>query len=414
MKRSVKIKQSAKGEIVAPSSKSAAQRAAAIALLSNSPVSIQNMNGSDDIESGINAARFLGSEVKCIDDFTVFSGKMHNTGNIVNVGESGTAFRLFSPIAGLLNEEIVITGNGTLTKRPMDMVVDALHNLGVKCISTNGFLPLKITGPMKKNEVQIDGSISSQLLTGLLIAQGQNTNGFTIYTNNLKSKPYIDLTIAMMREFGVTVENKNYCKFYISPGQNYNLKSYNIEGDWSGASFFIVHAAVNGEIKIKNLRSDSKQADINILKAVKQAGAEIFFDKETLIIKKNKLKPFCFDANDCPDLFPPLVSLALFIKGKSVIKGVNRLKYKESDRAKVLKTEFTKLGGKIEIENDEMIITGGNTTGGVIDSNNDHRIAMAAAICSSAGEIVINGSESVLKSYNNFYQDFTNIGGLVE
>lgn len=413
MKRSVKIN-NVFGEIKAPPSKSVAQRAAAIALLMEDNILLRNMKGSRDIEASIDAVRGFGSKIEWHENDVFIEGSIRDNKKTIDVGESGTAFRMFSPIAALLNSEITMTGSGSLSNRPMQMVEESLSQLGVFCKTDSGHLPIIIKGPYKKNSVTIDGSLSSQLLTGLLIAQGQNQNGFTIYAQNLKSRPYIDLTISMMKDFGVQVDNSKYEKFFIAPNQKYEMNEYLVEGDWSGISFYIVLASVKGQLRIENLNENSSQGDKILLDIVKNCGADVISNENDILIKSGKLRPFSFDAVNVPDLFPPLVSLASYIDGVSEIGGVSRLKHKESDRATVLKEQFLSLGIDINIENDKMYITGGTLKGGTVNSNNDHRIAMAAAICSLNNTVIIEDSDCVEKSYKNFFNDFKKIGGIIE
>ncbi len=414
MKRSVEFKGLA-GQICAPPSKSAAQRALAIALIKKQQTELFNVAGSEDILNSVEVIRNLGADVEFNDKSCIVKGGLNPLSRSVNFGEAGLAVRMFSPVISLLDFEMELNGRGSLLNRPVSMIEEPLRQLGVDIVSNNGYLPVKIKGPIKNNRVTIDGSISSQFLTGMLIAKGETENIFTINTSDLKSRPYIDLTISMMKYFGVEVINRDYNEFIIHPGQKYNCPEYTVEGDWSGASFFIAAAAVSGEIEILNLDEKSAQADIAMVNAARLAGADINFINGNLVIRNSRLKPFEFDASECPDLFPPLVSLAVNIQGKSVIKGVHRLKHKESDRGIVLKKEFAKLGIDIIIENDSMIVEGGSLKSGCINSNNDHRIAMAGAAAACGGITVeIEDSEAVNKSYSSFYNDVIKVGGIVE
>ncbi|MBN1501244.1 MAG: 3-phosphoshikimate 1-carboxyvinyltransferase [Spirochaetes bacterium] len=415
MKRSVSFKKFS-GSISAPPSKSAALRALAIALLKKTDTELYNASGSEDILNTIEVIKILGAEVNSNGTGMIIKGGLDPVSDTVNVGESGLAVRMFSPIVSLLENEICFTGEGSLLKRPVSMVEEPLRMLGVKVESEKGFLPLKIKGPIVNNTVEIDGSISSQFLTGMLISKGETDSVFKVITNNLKSRPYVDLTIRMMSDFGIQVANNDYTEFIIQPGQQYTGSRYTVEGDWSGASFFIAAAAFSGEITITGLDADSAQADIAMLEAVKLAGAGVFVSNGEVRVIKGNVRPFEFDASECPDLFPPLVSLAANINGTSAIKGVHRLKHKESDRGLVLKKEFAKLGIEIIIENDLMKITGGTLKSGVISSNNDHRIAMAGAVAAASGQVKVEITESdaVNKSYSRFYDDIISTGGNVE
>jgi 3-phosphoshikimate 1-carboxyvinyltransferase len=241
------------------------------------------------------------------------------------------------------------------------------------------------------------------------------TGNSEIRVNNLKSKPYIDMTIQILKSFGITVENLDYNLFRIKGNQKYVPHSYIVEGDWSGAAFLLVAGAINGQLCVRGLRSDSMQSDKSIVNALEKAGAHIISGEDQIEITRSELKAFEFDATESPDLFPPLVALASYCEGKSTIKGVSRLIYKESDRAKAIKEEFGKMGIKIEIDDDLMYVIGGKPQGARVESHDDHRIAMAIAITSlgASGKVSIRDSQCVAKSYPGFFDDLRHVGAIV-
>lgn len=295
------------------------------------------------------------------------------------------------------------------------MIEEALNQLGVKCKSSGGFLPLTIQGPIIGGQCEIDGSLSSQLLTGLLMALPLASKNSEIKVNNLKSKPYIDMTIQILKSFGITVDNKDYKLFHIPGNQKYAPHSYTVEGDWSGGAFLLVAGAINGHLCVKGLQRDSMQSDVSIIKALEKAGAKMIIGEDQIEITKSELKAFEFDATESPDLFPPLVALASYCEGISAIKGVSRLVFKESDRAKTLKQEFCKMNIKIELKDDHMYVTGGRPQGARVESHDDHRIAMAMAVSSlgATGKVSIRDSQCVAKSYPGFFDDLRNLGAVV-
>jgi 3-phosphoshikimate 1-carboxyvinyltransferase len=295
------------------------------------------------------------------------------------------------------------------------MIEEALSQLDVICTSTGGFLPLTIQGPIKGGRCEIDGSVSSQLLTGLLMALPLAAKNSEISVNNLKSKPYIDMTIQILKSFGITINNMDYSLFQIQGNQKYVPHNYTVEGDWSGGAFLLVAGAINGEMTIKGLRTDSKQSDMAILDALKLAGAKMKLYENKIEISKSELTAFDFDATESPDLFPPLVALASYCKGISTIKGVSRLVYKESDRAATLREEFGKMSISVSIKDDIMSITGGQPVGARVESHEDHRIAMAVAVAAlgSTGRIYIRDSQCVAKSYPDFFDDLRHLGAIV-
>jgi 3-phosphoshikimate 1-carboxyvinyltransferase len=334
----------------------------------------------------------------------------------LNCGESGLAIRMFSPIAALYPEEIIMIGSGSLKKRPMFMIGDALNQLGVSCISTEGYLPLTIRGPLKGGNCEIDGSLSSQLLTGLLMALPTAVKNSEIKVNNLKSKPYIDMTLGILKDFGINVTNEGYGLFRVNGKQQYLPRTYEVEGDWSGGAFLLVAGAINGNLKVTGLRSDSHQSDKGILKALEKAGANIKVSDNQIEVAKSHLRAFEFDATESPDLFPPLVTLASFCSGVTKIKGASRLVFKESDRASALSEEFRKMNIEILEKDDYLLISGGEVRGAKVNSHEDHRIAMAAAVAAlgSSGRVSIKDSHCIAKSYPGFFDDLRKIGAIVE
>jgi len=403
------------GTVNAPTSKSMTQRAIAAALLADGESIILNPSYCDDSLAAMSIAVGLGariepqvSEMKIVGSATLKETKL-------NCGESGLAIRMFSPIAALYQAEITLVGANSLKKRPMFMIEEALNQLGVKCTSTRGFLPLTIQGPLVGGHCEIDGSVSSQLLTGLLMALPLATKDSEIKVRNLKSKPYIDMTIQILKHFGITVENTGYDLFHIPGNQKYIPSRYKVEGDWSAGAFLLVAAAINGHLIVKGLNRDSLQSDMSVIQALAKAGATIIFSDDKLEISKTGLKAFDFDATESPDLFPPLVALATYSKGISSVKGVSRLIFKESDRAKTLQEEFAKLKVKIEILDDTMFITGSQPQAGRVESHDDHRIAMALAVAAlgATGRVYIRDSQCVAKSYQGFFDDLRQLGASV-
>jgi 3-phosphoshikimate 1-carboxyvinyltransferase len=337
----------------------------------------------------------------------------------MNCGESGLGIRMFTPIAALSNKEITINGSGSLITRPMNFFDEIFPQLGISIQSDKGKLPLKIKGPLQPNDITIDGSLSSQFLTGLLMAFGKAAaKPVTITVNNLKSKPYIDLTLQVMKHFGYDVVNNNFESFTINPVlSNHKQINYTVEGDWSGGAFLLVAGAISGNIVVKGLDVFSTQADKAILQAIIDSGTNISVRDNEIELSGSPLgdrgKAFHFDATDCPDLFPPLVALASYCNGTTVIEGVNRLAHKESNRGLTLQEEFGKMGIEIKLQDDLMLIEGGNgLKGGTVHSHHDHRIAMACAVAAlnATGETIIEEAEAINKSYPDFYEHIKSLG----
>lgn len=409
---------SLKGEIRSNISKSSMQRACAAALLAKGTTTIVNPGVSNDDKAAIDVIQKLGAKIieSNTERLVIESNGVQPVANEINCGESGLGIRMFTPIIATSSQSVSIVGTGSLVTRPMNFFDEIFPQLGIKISSNKGKLPLNIQGPLQPNNIEVDGSLSSQFLTGLLMAYGSQNNASTIRVKDLKSKPYIDLTMDVMRHFGVTVSHDQYEVFHIEPNGGFKPTTYTVEGDWSGAAFLLVAGAIHGNILVKGLTLASTQADKAIIEALVFAGAKMRIDEEGIFMYGGGIQGFTFDANECPDLFPPLVALASFANGKTVIKGALRLTHKESNRALTLQEEFGKMGVKIELNDDEMIVHGGGTiNGAATHSHHDHRIAMACAIAATkaVGETTIDEAEAINKSYPEFYQHIQQLGATI-
>jgi len=421
-----------RGAIVAPASKSAMQRACALALLRDGTTILGNPGKSNDDLAAIEMIQSLGAKIEMkMGELQVRSIGVNPVDTSINCGESGLGIRMFAPIAALSSKEITIDGEGSLLNRPLEFFDEIFPQLGVAIESNHGKLPLKIKGPLRPKDISIDGSLSSQFLTGLLIAfAAAATEQVTINVNNLKSKPYIDLTLKMMGDFGYKVENDDYERFLIRPNPLFGLDlvrvptplKMEVESDWSGAAFLLVAGAIAGSVTVTGLDVASMQADRAVLQALTMAGVSLSITESEIAVTplgdggRGSYKPFHFNATDCPDLFPPLVALAAYCNGDSVIEGVSRLLHKESNRALTLQEEFKKMGVEIVLQDDLMIIKGtGSVVGANVHSRHDHRIAMSCAVAAlkASGETIIEGAEAVKKSYPAFYEDLKMLGASV-
>ncbi len=413
---------SLKGAIHAPTSKSSMQRACAAALLAKGKSVIYHPGHSNDDKAALDIIKRLGAEVLTNDEEMIVNSRgIYPTESEVNCSESGLSIRMFTPIIALSDQEITINGEGSLLNRPMDFFDEILPQLNVKFKSQKGKLPLTVQGPLQPKNIEIDGSLSSQFLTGLLMAYAAaDAKDVSIRVNNLTSKPYIDLTLDVMRRFGLKLpENKNYEEFYFSKETHYSsliIHEYTVEGDWSGGAFLLVAGAIAGPITVRGLDMMSTQADKAIMKALSDANAGFAIEAKGIKLHPAEMKAFDFDATDCPDLFPPLVALASYCKGETKIKGVNRLAHKESDRSASLQQEFGKMGVKVEVDDDIMIVHGGNKLQGAkTHSHHDHRIAMACAVAAlkAESETTIEEADAVRKSYPDFYRDLKSLGASI-
>jgi len=410
------------GSINIPSSKSAMQRACAAALLNKGTTTISHPGISKDDQAALSIIRQLGARIeKNKEQVIVHSNGLESLKaahpGLLHCGESGLSIRMFTPIAAINAQPITIDGEGSLKSRPMHFFETVLPALDVTFQSQQSCLPLHIKGPLQPRDIQVDGCNSSQYITGLIMAYaGITTEETRISITDLKSKPYVDLTLSIMQHFGMNVpRNENYEQLIFQPALAQVNKDihYTVEADWSSASFLLVAAATNGALTLKGLDLHSTQADKAILIALDHAGANIQLDQDSISITPSALQAFEFDATDCPDLFPPLVALAACCKGNTRIKGVSRLVHKESNRKESLETEFRKMGLHLYSEDDEMIIEGGTPLkGNQVSSHNDHRIAMALAIAAlnAAGTTTIRGADAIKKSYPDFFTDLQQLG----
>lgn len=404
------------GSIRAPASKSVMIRAAAASLLAAGTSYLLNPSLCADSLAALGIVETLGADVefdrKCVS--IRGTGGLSMKGfrkNTINCGESGLCMRMFTPITGLMPYRFVIEGSGSLNLRPM-AALEALSDLGVFCETSGGYPPVIVRGPMKGGNITLDASTTSQFLTGLLMTAPLCREETAIAVTNLKSKPYVAMTLELLKDFGISVDHDSgLTSFRIRGNQCYEARTYRIEGDWSGAAFLLVAGAIAGSIEVKGLKTDSFQADRAVLEGLRRAGALVETGDDNVLVRKSDLMAFEFDAADCPDLVPPLAALAANCRGKSLIHGAGRLKHKESDRAAALVSEFARLSIKIRISGDTMEIYGGKPMGDLVDSHNDHRIAMACAIAALNGErpVMIDNYQCVAKSYPDFFRDVRSV-----
>lgn len=404
------------GKIKVPPSKSVQQRAYAAALLRKGTTVLHNPGRSFDDAAALSIIQQLGAKASDEGDRIAiesegWEGIYNSSCNAIDCGESGLSARMFTPIAAICPNKIKITGHGSLLNRPFQFFEETLPKIGVSVNSNEGKLPLEIQGPLKPKDISIYGGESSQYTTGLLMAYSALPNHqASIDVEGLQSKPYIDLTLEIIKEFGLRLpQTENYSSFRFLPenaGEKTESLEYTPEADWSNGAFWLVAAAIHGSILIEGLVLDSPQGDRAILDVLKQASCSVITKEQGISIESQKIGIFNFDATNCPDLFPPLVVLAAYGQGISSIKGVHRLHSKESDRAKTICTEFGKMGLEISIKDDVMFISGRTKLiGAEVSSCNDHRIAMALAIAATKAEGIttIDQAEAVNKSYPDFF-----------
>lgn len=423
----VKIKPSIlSGVVEVPASKSYAHRSIIAASLSNGISKIKGIELSEDIITTINIMKNFGALITKKDDFYEIVG---NNGKIIvkdkniKCNESGSSIRFLIPLSLVNKNNIIFNGKGKLIERPLNSYYKIFEEQKILYKTNDNKLPLEINGQLQSGIYKIDGSISSQFITGLLFSlpllEGDSK---IVIENELQSKGYVDLTIDILRMSGIEIKNEKYKIFYIKGNQKYKEINYKIEGDYSQAAFWIVAGlisrSVQKNIKCENLNSQSLQGDLEIVNVVQKMNAQIQLEKDFILVKSSNVKGVQIDISQCPDLGPILAVLGCLSEGETKIINAKRLRIKESDRITAIVTELAKMGANIKEVGDEIHIKGVKELNGnvVLNSWNDHRIAMSLAIASTRcnGDIVIEGADCVKKSYPNFWEVFEKMGGIIE
>ncbi|MDD2636621.1 MAG: 3-phosphoshikimate 1-carboxyvinyltransferase [Bacteroidales bacterium] len=400
-------------KLKAPPSKSYEQRLLVAALLSRGECVLINPGNSDDVIAAREIVKQLGLEITETNNTLILKPATTSNSEVINCGESAMNARLFAPISCLFKNRFTLTGSGSLLGRPVATDFYIFKQMGC-LIDDKKYLPFNFgKSQLKSGTYNIDGSKSSQLISGLMMALPVMSGNSELIVHNPVSVSYIYLTQHIMDDAGVKcnikTDKSDPLTINIFGNQSYKPDTYIIEGDWSGAANFLVAAAIFGDIEMHGLSVKSKQADKNILKIFDVSNVKYQIEKNKIIVRKSEIVAFNFDATDCPDIIPIAIVLACFTDKTSVITGANRLKHKESSRAEVMKEELKKAGISIEISDDKIFV---NPTVEIkqtdFNSHNDHRIAMALSVFSIAtnSNNIIENTECVAKSYPNFYKDF--------
>ena len=395
--------------IQANASKSDAQRCLILAAFSDTSMDIYGLDGSEDILSMQRCLEEIGATFIGTNPMQVrpINKKLKRT-LVLNVGESGFALRTIAFLSLVCSDNVTINGSGTLLNRAQGQLITILKQLGLTVDSNQGKIPLHIKGNPSISDLTVDGSAGSQAISGLCLLAPHLPNGLNIRVNDLKSKPYLEMTIQRMHAMGISIE-LGESAYSIAGNQSYHPTTCHIEGDWSGAANHIVGAAISGIVYLSGLRIDSLQADRQILEVITEFGATVEQSESELIVRESLEKtPFHTNIEDCPDLFPILVVLACAANGTSIIHGIQRLQNKESDRLLVMCELLTTFGLSYQIQSNEIHIHGtGKIGGGIVNTHQDHRIAMAASIAAtiSTQDIILSDESCISKSYPKFFQD---------
>lgn len=410
------IPKNLKGTIKAISSKSNAHRVLICSAFSKNTVKLILETTNVDIDTTMECLESLGAEfIKDKEKITVIPIEKIVEDATLNCRESGSTLRFILPVSSAVSSKNKIIGQGRLPERPLKELIDQMKEHGVNFSSD--FLPLVTEGKLEPGEFKLPGNVSSQYITGLLLAAPLTNKDVKIsLTSPLESKGYVNMTLDTMRDFNIEVEELE-SGYFVKGGQSYYAeKNFQIEGDWSNAAFFLCAGALGGKVNLTNLKIDSSQGDREVVNILRSFGANIAQDSEGLSISPGELKGISIDVSEIPDLLPILSIVATVAKGKTEFVNAARVRIKESDRLSAMYNIINALGGKAEEFEDRLVVHGsGKLKGGVVDSYNDHRIVMSAAIASIICEekVIINGAEAVNKSYPKFFEDFKSLGGEV-
>ncbi len=391
------------GEIAAIASKSQAHRYLICAALADGVSIIRCDERSADIDATVRCLCALGAEIQYENNhFTVHPIRTPKFG-ILDCGESGSTLRFLIPVVAALGCGADFVLHGRLAERPLSPLQELLEERGIVFTRPQKDI-LHIEGKLRAGQFPIAGNVSSQFISGLLFAMPlMNGRSDIMLTSPLESAPYVDLTLAAMRRFGVDIHG-----LCLLEPQRYRACEISVEGDWSNAAFWLCAAAISHPVRLTNIDLHSVQGDRKIIEILERFGAGVEKHAFTVSVFPQPMHGIDLDASDIPDLVPPIALLAACAEGTTRIFGAQRLKIKESDRLQSVSAALNALGGKVTVTDDGLIIEGTGLTGGTVDSQNDHRIAMLAAIASSVctNPVTLHGSDAVTKSYPRFWEDF--------
>ena len=402
-----------KGEIAAIPSKSVAHRMLICAALADGPTTLRIPKTSDDIDATADCLRALGAAITVNnEDYIVEPIAQIENIPLLDCGESGSTLRFLLPVAAAAADRCRFDGHGRLPERPLSDLTDAMKEHGVSFDGEK--LPFTIGGRLRGGIFRLPGNVSSQYITGLLLALPLCEEDSVIeLTTALESASYIDITLSVLKTFGITVHCER--NRYIIPGKQVfrSPGTLPVEGDWSNAAFFLTAAALNNDIAMTGLNPNSAQGDLKIIALLEQLGAVTQKDNGRLTLRSDELKGCTIDIQDTPDLLPVLSVAAAFAQGKTTFINAARLRLKESDRLASSAAMIENLGGRAEVGEDELTVYGTGLIGGTVDSCNDHRIAMSAAVAATrcSKPVTILNAEAVKKSYPGFYNDYNKTGG---
>lgn len=401
--------------ITIPGSKSYTNRALLIAGLTDGECRLEKPLVSDDTKYMIRALKAFGISVQEEKEAFIVSGKsgkLSVPNEDIFIGNAGTAMRFLTTLSTLAPGKIRLDGDERMRERPLADLLDCLTQMRIKAVSANnnGCPPIDIIGgEVPGGEMKLAGDKSSQYLTSILLSAPYFKNDTCVnIQGDLTSKSYADITLDIMKTFGIHVENENYQCFKVKTGDRYKAQTYRVESDWSSASYFLAAAAVTGgEMTLQDINSDSVQGDAQFTSVLEKMGCQVEKKSRSLYLKGNPLRGITINMNNMPDAVQTLAVIALFAEGKTVIQGIGNLRIKETDRISALANELTRLGAEVKAGEDYLVIRPGKYSGAKIETYNDHRMAMSFAVAGlKIPGVHIKNPQCVEKSFPDFFQRF--------
>lgn len=411
---------SVNGVITAPPSKSYTHRALICASLAGGMSRVVGPSLCDDFFATFKALTSLGITLSIAEGgVTVVGGGFKPRVGLINCDESGTTLRFIVGVVSLINQRLLITGGSSLLRRPIGELVRALNALGSKMLCSGDYPPVVSYGGFRGGDVVIRGDISSQFISSLLLISPLADEEVVIHVFSVESKPYVLMTLRTQELFGVRVkvlDSGDHLTFQV-PKTRYRPTNFLVEGDWSSAAYFLVAGAISGYVRVGNIGLDSVQADKEVLNVLRDVGASVRAGGNWVEVSEGSLEGFNYDVSNSPDLLPTLAVLAALARGESVISGIGRCRFKESDRVEAVVTNLKRLGVSVRVSGDDLVVRGvERVKSGIVSSFGDHRVAMAFSLLSlrSEGSVVIEDPLCVGKSYPNFWDELNSLGVEVE
>lgn len=399
------------GTVEAIPSKSVAHRMLICAALSDKPVKVALSSSNADIDATVNCLRALGSQITVANGvYSVTPVKPTDETVLLDCGESGSTLRFILPVAAALGYRAEVIGAGRLPERPLGELRSQLASHGISFSSEK--LPFEISGKLSGGEFILPGNISSQYITGLLLALPMCGGGKITLSTPLESAPYVDITAFVCRSFGVDVR-RTESGFEVGSVPYHSEESHVVEGDWSSAAFFLAAGAIGNAVSVGGLNPDSSQGDRAVVDILRSFGAQVEYGENLVTVRKNRLHGIKIDLKEIPDCLPILAVVAACAEGETEFYNGARLRLKESDRLYTTATMLRSFGIRCEEQPDKLTVTGGTLKYGEVETFNDHRIAMAAAIAASICGGKILNAQCSKKSYPGFFDDYISLGGII-